>query len=134
MTAASFAAISSVDFDEAWYLSAYPDIKLGVESEQFESGLHHYQIQGYFEGRLPKEIEVDEDFYLENNPDVKRAITMGVIPGAELHFLTKGYKEGRIPSASYSFSRPELSEALRGVKARVSRELSDVQPVFAKQA
>jgi hypothetical protein len=117
--ASSFAALQSVNFDEAWYLSAYPDIALAVKNGAFTSGLHHYRSLGFFEGRLPVDINVDDEFYCQLYPDVTRAISMGQVAGAKLHFVTRGYHEGRIPSATYSFIDQESVELMKKIKKRV---------------
>ena len=117
LTCCSLASLQVVRFDETWYLSAYPDIQAAVEKGEFNSGLHHYEVLGYFEGRLPFEIDVDEEYYSQQNPDVRRAITTGMVAGAKLHFLTKGYKEGRVPSRDYSFFERGSQDAVWRDKA-----------------
>jgi len=99
-------SIETVNFDEDWYISAYPDVRDAIKQENFKSGLAHFRSMGYFEGRLPVNIVFDENFYLGRYADISQAINLGSIPSAKLHFFTRGYKEGRIPSPSYRFSRP----------------------------
>ena len=41
------------DFDEAWYLGAYPDIAAAVRDGCVASGYEHYIRQGFLEGRKP---------------------------------------------------------------------------------
>ncbi len=85
-------------FDEAWYLSKYPDVKDAVKSGVFKSGRHHFIEVGYFEGRRPRDFEIDEKWYLSAYPDVAEGIDKGEIKSAYVHFNDHGYEEGRFPS------------------------------------
>ena len=104
LRAASTASILSAQFDEKWYLGAYPDVQLAVAEKKYRNGYDHFQALGYFENRLPMKIEVDEVFYCSQYPDIGKAIDIGLIASAKLHFMTKGYAEGRMPSRSFSFA------------------------------
>lgn len=46
-------AQDEADFDEHWYLSAYPDVAAAVQDGGFASGLQHYVYHGRAEGRRP---------------------------------------------------------------------------------
>jgi hypothetical protein len=114
-------ALATVQFDEKWYLSAYPDIQKAIAKGEYQSGLDHYQQVGFYEGRLPQEIEFDEHFYCSTYSDIQRAVEMGTLTSPKIHFLTKGYAEGRIPSSSYSFATPAAAELSRRVRRHVER-------------
>jgi hypothetical protein len=45
--------IDDFDFDEAWYLAKYPDVKQAIDAQWMASGLAHYQSFGRAEGRTP---------------------------------------------------------------------------------
>lgn len=49
----AFAGIDD-DFSEHEYLAANPDVRVAIESGQFESALHHYVLYGQTEGRATK--------------------------------------------------------------------------------
>jgi hypothetical protein len=88
-----------VDFDEEWYLEAYPDIAEAVRDGRVPSARQHFLENGYFEGRIPVRIPFDEKWYLETYPDIAAAVESGEIPSAERHFRDIGYFEGRLPHA-----------------------------------
>lgn len=89
------AAMVGSRFDEAWYLSMYPDVGKALKGGLFESALHHYAASGVYEGRLPFPIPVDEPDYMRRHPDVDAAVKRGAFPDGEEHFLTVGFAEGR---------------------------------------
>ena len=41
--------------DEAWYLTAYPDVADGIGTGEILSATEHFLTNGYAEGRLPSE-------------------------------------------------------------------------------
>ncbi len=45
---------TAIDFDEAWYLTTYDDIRQAIEKGGFKTGLEHYTKFGAAEGRLPR--------------------------------------------------------------------------------
>jgi hypothetical protein len=53
--------ISAVEVDEAFYLSRNPDVADGIRKGGIRSAREHFVDHGYFEGRLPYQIEVDRD-------------------------------------------------------------------------
>jgi hypothetical protein len=89
--------VRSVDVDETYYLSQYPDVRAAVAEGVFSSGADHYQI-GYCEGRLPAEPELDAGWYLERYSDIAAAHRNGVLPDLAAHFVHYGYREGRSSS------------------------------------
>lgn len=73
-------------FDEAHYISAYPDVvSQGVDP------LKHFLVWGGFEGRDPHPL-FDASFYLAANPEVAQ---QGMNP--LIHYLREGAAEGRSP-------------------------------------
>lgn len=89
--------LADVDFDEAWYLRANPDVERGIRSGILQSARQHFVDHGYFEGRLPALISVDAAWYVERYPDVADDMRHGRIISAQEHFDQVGYNEGRIP-------------------------------------
>jgi len=88
------------DFDEAFYLSAYRDVKLAVDAGAFQSGLDHYLIFGMGEGRVAR-VAFDSAFYAAGNPDVTLAVQNGFLLSHETHFGVLGARENRAPNALF---------------------------------
>ena len=82
------------DFDDTWYLAAYPEVLREIERGFVADGLDHYVRVGYSERRSPS-ADFDETFYLETNPDVARAVESGAIACGFQHFLVYGRAENR---------------------------------------
>ena len=95
--------IAKIKFDEAWYLSKYPDVREAVKRGVVASGREHYMLDGYFEHRLPVAIVVNEKWYLESYPDVAEAMRSGIYKSAQAHFDIAGFREGRLPYANFQF-------------------------------
>ncbi len=93
--------IATIKFDEAWYLSKYPDVRDAVKRGTVQSGREHYVSFGYYEHRMPTSIHVNEKWYLESYPDVAEAIRAGVYKTGQAHFELAGYREGRLPHANF---------------------------------
>jgi len=93
--------LAAIKFDEAWYLTKYPDVKDAVKRGVFASGREHYVLAGYYEHRMPVAIHVNEKWYLEAYPDVAEAIRSGVYKTGQAHFELAGYREGRLPFANF---------------------------------
>jgi hypothetical protein len=85
--------------DEDWYRGTYPDVAQAIADGVSKSAKEHYLLHGYFEDRLPHDVEVDAQRYLASYPDVAAAAAGGG-PGAKEHYLEHGYKEGRRLPAS----------------------------------
>lgn len=86
-----------VPFDEAWYLSAYPDVAKAVRDRVFQSGYGHYIECGRMEGRLP--CAFDEKWYAKSYP-----VAVADAGGADeralrSHYLNIGRFRGYRPSA-----------------------------------
>jgi hypothetical protein len=96
------AALAGSHFDEEWYLKTNPDVAAAVRSRKIGSGREHYISTGYYEGRLPYEIDVDEEYYFGRNDDVKRAARAKKVKSAKEHWYSNGIKEGRDPSENFT--------------------------------
>ncbi len=53
--------LQAVKVDEEWYRSHYPDVDQAIQDGTMQSAHDHFVTSGYFEGRLPCEIEVNEE-------------------------------------------------------------------------
>lgn len=93
--------LGEVKFDEAWYLSKYPDVREAIKRGLIGSGREHYMQFGYFENRMPSAIQVNEKWYLDTYPDVAKAIKSGVYKSGQAHFDQAGFGEGRMPHANF---------------------------------
>ncbi|PSB29430.1 hypothetical protein C7B82_11445 [Stenomitos frigidus ULC18] len=80
------------NFDERFYLTAYPDVKAAVARGQFRDGYAHYQKAGRFEGRFPR---FNEASYLAKNPDVAEAVRRRSIRSGYEHWVKVGRFENR---------------------------------------
>ena len=85
------------DFDEAWYLSTYPDVEAAIRKRLFPSGWMHFRKVGYFEGRLGASPVVDAQWYTRAYPDIAQAMLDGKVTDAQEHYVRFGYAEGRLP-------------------------------------
>ncbi len=92
--------LQAVKVDEEWYRSHYPDVDQAIQDGTMQSAHDHFVTSGYFEGRLPCEIEVNEECYLAAHPDIAEAVKDGKITSARQHFIEFGYAEGRRPAPS----------------------------------
>jgi hypothetical protein len=99
-----------VQVDEEWYRSTYPDVAEGIANGTVPSAKDHFIHDGYFEGRLPHDVEIDDVWYYETYPDVAANFKAGG-PSAKEHYLEHGYREGRSPVPPAAAS----SSMLRGV-------------------
>ncbi len=52
--------LQGIEVDEAWYLKQYPDVEDAIRKGAVASAKDHFLNNGYFEGRLPFQINVDE--------------------------------------------------------------------------
>jgi hypothetical protein len=93
--------LAGIKFDEAWYLSKYPDVKEAVKRGIVASGRDHYVAHGFYEHRMPSAIQVNEKWYLDAYPDIAEAIRAGVYKSAQAHFDQAGFREGRLPFPNF---------------------------------
>ncbi|MDG5494640.1 hypothetical protein [Niveispirillum sp. BGYR6] len=101
-------SVSDGPFNEAFYLSANPDVAAAVSAGLLSSGQQHYDLYGRVEGRMPSapmfspgQIGFDEKLYLATNPDVAQAVSAGVLKNAYQHYYLYGQYEGRDPNALF---------------------------------
>lgn len=80
------------NFDENFYLTAYPDVADAVRRGKVQSACAHYQTFGRFEGRQPT---FNESSYLLKNPDVADAVRRGQVRSGYDHWRRFGRYENR---------------------------------------
>ena len=98
--------VTEDNFDEEYYLTIYPDVKKAVEDGVFSSGLNHYLLWGYTEGRCFI-AGFNDVYYQKCNPDVKRAVREGYFKCGLDHYLRFGIFEKRLVDASRSKNKYE---------------------------
>jgi hypothetical protein len=94
-------SLTGVFVDETWYLEHSPDVADAITRGEFSSAQEHYAKVGFYEHRMPYEIDVDEEWYLENYPDIAAAVQKGVFASGRAHFYHLGYREGRFPHPNF---------------------------------
>jgi hypothetical protein len=80
------------NFDERFYLMAYPDVKAAIDRRQIKDAYSHYLSFGRYEGRFPRFSEAS---YLAKNPDVAEAVRRGSIRSGYDHWVRMGRFENR---------------------------------------
>ena len=88
--------------DSEWYLSSNPDIAEAVANGTVDDARDHYVRYGYYEHRMPYQIDVEESWYLAHYPDVKEAVATGAFSSGRDHFYAVGFAEGRLPCANFA--------------------------------
>jgi hypothetical protein len=96
------AFVATIYVDEPWYLGHSPDVGEAIAMGEFTSATDHYIKVGFYEHRMPYEIEVDEPWYLDNYPDIAEAVANGVFSSGTAHFYRNGYREGRFPHPGFT--------------------------------
>jgi hypothetical protein len=97
--------LASIDVDEAWYLTQYPDVATALKNGVVQSASQHYYSAGYYEHRMPYKIDVDSMWYLKTYVDINDAVRQGVFQSAWDHFERLGYQEGRLPHANFALRK-----------------------------
>lgn len=97
-----FGVVARIHVDESWYLAQSPDVKDAIGRGEFESASEHFVKVGYYEHRMPYEIDVDEVWYLDNYEDIAAAVDQKVFPSGRAHFYQLGYREGRFPHPNFA--------------------------------
>lgn len=87
--------VSRGEFDAFWYASRYPDVEGARLAGEVPSLHDHYCKQGYFEGRLPRELPFDPDWYHSHYEDVSRVFSPADPDAMHQHYRTQGWWEGR---------------------------------------
>jgi hypothetical protein len=90
-----------------WYLQNNPDISQAIESGIVANAQDHYVTFGYYEHRMPYEIEVDESWYLDQYSDISEAVSRGLFSSGRDHYYVAGFKEGRLPHANFALRTVE---------------------------
>ncbi len=111
-------AVSSMTFDESYYLTQNPDVLTAILNGFFTNAEQHFNLHGYKELRDPNSA-FDTSYYLSANPDV---LSAGVNPFN--HFIANGASENRAPtealatagttfdSATYLSTYPDVQTAI----------------------
>jgi hypothetical protein len=94
--------LKSIHFDAGWYVRAYPDISQAISDGIVRTAADHYLAFGYYEHRMPYEINVDQPWYLSQYPDVDDAVAKGLFASAYEHYYLVGFREGRLPYANFT--------------------------------
>jgi phytanoyl-CoA hydroxylase len=96
----AFSEITEYDleFDEAWYLQAYPDIAKAVQDGAIPSALTHYIRFGREEGRLP--IAFDPNWYSRVYPVAAQEVGSTDAHALHQHYLSVGLFRGYRPHPS----------------------------------
>lgn len=89
---------ASLRFDEAFYLSHYPDLAEAHAAGVIQDMRTHFIQVGFFEGRIASRPEVDEAYYTTTYPDVAQAILRGDVSSGTEHYMRAGIAEGRVPN------------------------------------
>jgi hypothetical protein len=97
--------LAHVRVDEKWYLEKHPDIKEAIAKRVVTGARDHFLRFGFYEHRMPYQIDVDESWYLANYPDVAEAVRKELFFSGQVHFETVGYREGRLPHANFALRR-----------------------------
>jgi len=100
-------SLRPIHVDSIWYVQAHPDVAEAIRKGIVADAKDHYVTYGYYEHRMPYEIDVEENWYLAQYPDVNAAVASGEIETARHHFYAAGFKEGRLPYAGFTFRLDE---------------------------
>jgi len=79
-------------FDEAFYLTAYPDIASAVQDGHFPSGRHHYEHFGFHEGR--EAFFIDKSWYCQTYPIAAIELSQGEYDDTFQQWLDIGRPRG----------------------------------------
>jgi glycosyltransferase involved in cell wall biosynthesis len=106
-----------LEFDPAWYMSAYPQVASEIASGRWASAFDHYQQLGSQEGLSPNGL-FDEVWYRNAYPDVRGAIQTGSVVSGYFHYCAGGNRDGRNPNSWfdetwYRRAYPEIGEAIQ---------------------
>lgn len=113
--------IGRIYVDEQWYRKTYPDIDDAIKTGILRTAKQHFVRYGYYEHRLPYQIDVDEAWYLKNYPDIEQAIRREQFHSGQDHFEKNGYAEGRLPF-------PDFVLREEGEEVKIERRPSHSHP------
>ena len=82
------------EFDQAWYLQAYPDIAEAIKNGVLKSALTHYVKSGRDEGRLPTATAFDPKRYARAYPPATQEAGSADAHAMEKHYLNVGRFRG----------------------------------------
>lgn len=88
---------TSALFDEDFYLSRQPQVRLALAAGDYSCALEHFIRVGMAAG-FSFSPDFDRDHYLCANPDLRIGLEAGDLPSAEWHFVESGAREGRSPN------------------------------------
>lgn len=94
--------LKQVHIDADWYVDNHPDVAKAISDGVVQTAMDHYATFGFYEHRMPYEIEVDEPWYLAQYTDVAGAVAKGSFASAREHYYVLGFKEGRLPHANFT--------------------------------
>jgi hypothetical protein len=97
MSQPTLQSTETIEFDEAYYLKLYPDVKEWVDAGN-GTAFEHFTKFGMPENRKPNPY-FDPTFYLGENPTVKAEVTAGKYTAWD-HYVNVGYHQGLAPSAT----------------------------------
>jgi hypothetical protein len=103
------------EFDEAWYLKAYPDIAKAVQEGTLPSGLTHYIRCGRDEGRLASAF--DPAWYARSYPIAVQEVGSTESRALQQHYQNVGRFRGYRPSpnASRAKNAANIASAFGGL-------------------
>lgn len=85
----------AANFNEAYYLTKYPDVKIAVDRERCSSGLEHFLCHGYSEGR--ETFGFDPGWYLRQYPLAALEVGQGDFGSLRHHYVAVGRLRGYLP-------------------------------------
>ena len=79
-------------FDEAFYITRYPDIAAAIVASHMPSGRHHYEHYGFAEGRQP--FAINRAWYCQTYPIAAVELGQGDALDVVDHWITVGRERG----------------------------------------
>jgi hypothetical protein len=83
------------EFDEAFYLARYPDVREAVRRDAYHSAYEHYAFEGHAEGREP--FALDRAWYCRAYPLAAIEVGQGDFAGLHHHYVAVGRARGYAP-------------------------------------
>jgi hypothetical protein len=82
-------------FDEEFYLNTYRDVASAVNSGGLKSGLEHYQVRGFREGRIG--FDFNPRWFCIAYPDAAREVGNGEYVDLMHEYVMAGAARGYLP-------------------------------------